>query len=77
MSLTDAQAILDFVSSHQGQHEQCVVSCAYGKSRSGTTAGFLRHWLNPEVALPQPVPNPHVLNLLQVEARARKNANER
>jgi hypothetical protein len=76
MSLTDAKAILDFVSAHQGQHQQCVVSCAYGKSRSGTTAGFLRHWLNPSVAIPQPVPNPYILKLLQVEARARMTADE-
>lgn len=76
MSLTDAKAILDFVSAHQGQHEQCVVSCAYGKSRSVTTAVFLRHWLNPAVAIPQPVPNPHILKLLQVEASARMTDDE-
>jgi hypothetical protein len=69
MSLTDAIEILNFIQGHKSDNPDCLISCAYGKSRSVTTALYLSHLDNPDVPAPSEVPNPHVLNLL-IKARS-------
>lgn len=64
MSLTDAVEILNFINKHEAGNSDCLVTCAYGKSRSVTTVHFLRHFLDRSYELPESIPNRHILLLL-------------
>lgn len=79
MSVADAVTLLDFFDKLRERHiEHLVISCEYGKSRSVTTARFIRANLqNDEAAKLEPIPNAWVNQMLELALKRLNKARGR